>query len=133
MDDAVLVGRVVFGVLQGFVSLSWGLCLGAVVEPGEILISIDAFIDLLHSLLIALVQILYLPLLDIIKGSMELPLSLLSDRVLPSRLLATPHQRFCEAFALFHLESDQVFVFGCAEVGRACIRADLLFELKVFS
>lgn len=106
MDDAVLVGRVILGVLQRFVSLSRGLCLGAIVEPGEVLISIDSFVDLLHSLLIALMQILDLPLLDIVKGSVELPLSLLNHRVLPYRLFATPHLRLCKSFALFHLESD---------------------------
>lgn len=64
---------------------------------------------------------------------MELPLPLLSDRVFASRLLAAPHLRLCEAFALFHLESDQILFFGWAEVGRACIGADLLLEVNVFS
>lgn len=79
MDDAILIGWVVLGVLQGFVGLGWGFSLRSVGEPGDLLIRIDAFIDLLHSQLIPLVHILNLPFLDIIEGSVELPLPLLCD------------------------------------------------------
>lgn len=81
MHDPILIGRVVLGILQGLIRVSWGFSLRPVVESSYLLISIDALIDLLHSELIPFMHILDLPLLDIIKRAMVFPLPLLHHRI----------------------------------------------------